>query len=537
MITANENIKSMINSPVRKITAKVELYEGSTLVDTFSHDGKLIDFTIERVVEEDKFFGFGVCQHIKVNILDTNREIDYITPAYSLKIAYGVNGEYIYTHPTFYITQTRRDENTNQLSIYGYDAIYPAAAHYTSELTYTTPYTIQQFATICASFLSTAGLSIQRIGESETCFATNYENGANLEGTETIREVLDDIAEATQTVYFINNEDKLVFKRLDANAANDIVIDKSKYFDLNTEDGRRLKTICHATELGDNVSASVEASGSTQYVRDNIFWEMRDDIDTLVNNALAAVGGMSIRQFDCSWRGNFLAEIGDKIALTTKDNDIVISYLLDDTIEYNGSLQEKSQWSYKEDAETESNPSSLGDVLKQTYAKVDKANKEITIMASGVESNSNEISKLNINTENIFASVKRIETNTETAITDVNKNINELTTKVESTMTAEDVKLEIKSELANGVNSITTSTGFTFNDEGLTVEKSGSEMKTQITEDGMTVFRDETAVLVANNIGVQATNLQANTYLIIGNNSRFEDYDSGTRTGCFWIGN
>ena len=73
MITANENIKSMIDSPVRKITAKVELYEGSTLVDTFSHDGKLIDFTIERVIEEGKFFGFGICQHIKVNILDINR--------------------------------------------------------------------------------------------------------------------------------------------------------------------------------------------------------------------------------------------------------------------------------------------------------------------------------------------------------------------------------------------------------------------------------------------------------------------------------
>ena len=518
MITANENIKSMINSPVRKITAKVELYEGSTLVDTFSHDGKLIDFTIERVVEEGKFFGFGICQHIKVNILDTNREIDYITPAHSLKIAYGVNGEYIYTHPTFYITQTRRDENTNQLSIYGYDAIYPAAAHYTSELTYTTPYTIQQFAAICASFLSTTGLSIQRIGESETCFATSYENGANLEGTETIREVLDDIAEATQTVYFINNEDKLVFKRLDTNATNDIVIDKSKYFDLNTEDGRRLKTICHATELGDNVSASVEASGSTQYVRDNVFWEMRNDIDTLVNNALAAVGGMSIRQFDCSWRGNFLAELGDKIALTTKDNDVVISYLLDDTIEYNGSLQQKSKWSYEEDAETESNPSSLGDVLKQTYAKVDKANKQIEIVAD-------EAAAIKLDNKSIQASVTELDNNLSNVITEVN-----------AKMTAEDVSISIQKAMEQGVEAVTTSTGFTFNSDGLQISKTGSEITTTITENGMTVKRDNNEVLVADNLGVRAEDLHATTFLIIGVNSRFEDYDGGSRTGCFWIG-
>ena len=518
MITANENIKSMINSPVRKITAKVELYQGSTLVDTFSHDGKLIDFTIERVVEEGKFFGFGICQHIKVNILDTNREIDYITPAHSLKIAYGVNGEYIYTHPTFYITQTRRDENTNQLSIYGYDAIYPAAAHYTSELTYTTPYTIQQFAAICASFLSTTGLSIQRIGESETCFATSYENGANLEGTETIREVLDDIAEATQTVYFINNEDKLVFKRLDTNATNDIVIDKSKYFDLNTEDGRRLKTICHATELGDNVSASVEASGSTQYVRDNVFWEMRNDIDTLVNNALAAVGGMSIRQFDCSWRGNFLAELGDKIALTTKDNDVVISYLLDDTIEYNGSLQQKSKWSYEEDAETESNPSSLGDVLKQTYAKVDKANKQIEIVAD-------EAAAIKLDNKSIQASVTELDNNLSNVITEVN-----------AKMTAEDVSISIQKAMEQGVEAVTTSTGFTFNSDGLQISKTGSEITTTITENGMTVKRDNNEVLVADNLGVRAEDLHATTFLIIGVNSRFEDYDGGSRTGCFWIG-
>ena len=61
---------------------------------------------------------------------------------------------------------------------------------------------------------------------------------------------------------------------------------------------------------------------------------------------------------------------------------------------------------------------------------------------------------------------------------------------------------------------------------------------TQITEDGMTVNRAGEAVLVADNVGVKATNLVANTYLIIGGRSRFEDYDLNgePRTGCFWIG-
>ena len=102
-------------------------------------------------------------------------------------------------------------------------------------------------------------------------------------------------------------------------------------------------------------------------------------------------------------------------------------------------------------------------------------------------------------------------------------------------MTAEELKLEIKKEIDNGVSKVETTTGFTFNEEGLTVNKSGSEIKTLITEDGMTVYKNNEAVLRANNTGVDAMNLRATTYLIIGNNSRFEDYDTN-RTGCFFIG-
>jgi hypothetical protein len=59
-------------------------------------------------------------------------------------------------------------------------------------------------------------------------------------------------------------------------------------------------------------------------------------------------------------------------------------------------------------------------------------------------------------------------------------------------------------------------------------------MQTTITEDGMTVYRDSEAVLIADHEGVKAEDLHATTYLIIGNNSRFEDL--GDRTACFWIG-
>ena len=115
----------------------------------------------------------------------------------------------------------------------------------------------------------------------------------------------------------------------------------------------------------------------------------------------------------------------------------------------------------------------------------------------------------------------------------MNQNITSLTNRVDATMSAEDIKFEISKELQNGTNKVTTNTGFTFNESGLTIDKSDSEMSTNINENGMTISKNGGTVLTANNKGVQAKNLYATTYLIVGN-SRFESY-KGNRTGCFYV--
>ena len=533
----------MINSPIRSIKGKVELYNGSTLIDTYKHNDDLKSFSVERVGEE-KFFGFGVCQKANIKLLDVYRE-KTITTDNSFKLSFGYNeNSYLIPYPTFTVTEVHRDENTNQLSITAYDLINEAGKHTVSELSFTSTlddettevinsYTIREFAERCASLIGASALQI--INVEDEVFDTFYEGGANFDGAETIREALTAIAEATQTIFYIDSKDALVFKRLDIDGNAVITIDKSKYIELDSKTNRRLSSICHATELGDNVSAAMTETGTTQYVRNNPFWDMRDDIATLVENALAAIGGLTINQFNCNWRGNYLLEIGDKFHITTKDNDTVTSYLLDDVSSYDGTFSQETRWSYTDSEETASNATTLGDALKQTYARVDKVNKQIDLVASEVVGNSEKIAALEISTEGINASVQSLEKGNGEALDSLNGEIEELTKKVEASISADEVKLEIQTQLSNGVTKVETNTGFTFDDEGLTVEKSGSEMKTQITEDGMTVFKNNEAVLTANNIGVNAVNLHATTYLIIGTNSRFEDYGY-SRTGCFWIG-
>lgn len=114
--------------------------------------------------------------------------------------------------------------------------------------------------------------------------------------------------------------------------------------------------------------------------------------------------------------------------------------------------------------------------------------------------------------------------------------IDTLTKRVDATMTADQVEIAISQELEKGVGKVTTSTGFTFNEDGLTVSRSNVDITTNINEDGMRITKNNEEVLTANNSGVDAKNLHATTYLIIGGNSRFEDYNNGSRTGCFWIG-
>lgn len=522
---------TMNNSPVRNINCYASFFDRDTYNTVLDCDctNYLKSLSIERVGEEGKFFGFGVSHKVNIKLLDINREIDIKA------------NNYMFIHfddlpPTMFatVTEVHRDEVTNELSITAYDDLYLALSHTVDELELPTSYTIADVAAACGKWFGSLYVSgieeeiipfpVKYVGDFgvNNPFLLEYPEGANLEGTETIRELLDDIAEATQTIYYLyfdfysDEGFSLCFKRLSMEEEPALTITKDDYFELTSSTNRRLGTIANVTELGDNVAASTDASGSTQYIRDNAFWALREDIDILVEDALAATGGLTLNQFECNWRGNYLLEIGDKIALITKDNETVYSYLVDDVINFDGTYSQHTRWHYPDGIETEANPSNLGDALKKTFARVDKANAEIEIVA-------NETAIIKMSADSINQSVIKTD-----------ETIAELKNEVNTRVTAEQVQYTIENELLNGVDKVTTATGFTFDGEGLKIEKSDSELSTQITEDGMQISNNGHEVLKVNNQGIKAEDLHAVTYLIIGNNTRIEDYNG--KTGCFWIG-
>lgn len=163
---------------------------------------------------------------------------------------------------------------------------------------------------------------------------------------------------------------------------------------------------------------------------------------------------------------------------------------------------------------------------------------ELSTIKSETKTITETVTQLQLGSDSINASVKSLEQTVKETTEGLANDISIIQDQVNLAMTSDDVKIEIEKNLINGVNKISTTTGYTFNENGLNISKSDSEMKTQITEDGMKIYKNDDVMLTANNQGVDAKNLHATTYLIIGGNSRMEDFiENGVkRTAIFWIG-
>lgn len=103
---------------------------------------------------------------------------------------------------------------------------------------------------------------------------------------------------------------------------------------------------------------------------------------------------------------------------------------------------------------------------------------------------------------------------------------------------AQQLSLRFQTISDSGVQKVRTETGFCFDENGLSIQKSGTQMENLLDERGMYVKRSGEVVLQADQDGVTATDVTVHNYLILGGHARFEaygDYAQEDRTACFWI--
>lgn len=540
MINSSVNIN--INENLRRtIQGKVELYNGSTRLNTFTYNDKekgIQEITVTRTGEKGKFFGFGICQQATVKIIDKNKNLTF-KKGHVLRTYFRANDSTSYdlVCPRFYIKEDVIDEKTHVHTITAYDALDAATGHVWRELGLVPPYTLTSVVSAITSLLGLAGYTIPSTG-----FDVSYNEAANFGGDETIRQALNALAEATQTIYYVDHNNKLTFIRLSQIFTPQYTIHKQDYFEFTQALPVTITKIAHISELGDNYEFGTD-TGVCQYIRDNPFWNNRNDISSLVRNGSSRISGLTIVPHTLKWRGNFLTEIGDRVLIETANGN-VDTYILDDSFSYTGGFNQTCSWEYTPEGEkiTAANPVTIGEKINQTYAKVDKVDRKVTLYASEIDDTVSSVGELQVGTELINASIQSIERQLVEVDTDIEDALNQANTRIDSLYSDVALKLDktgveitVEQKLEQGVDKVVTSSkNYTFDDTGLNIASSDSEISTRILEDGMRIYKNDEEVLVANNRGVTATDLYATTFLIIGDNSRLEN--SGRRTACFWIG-
>lgn len=174
---------------------------------------------------------------------------------------------------------------------------------------------------------------------------------------------------------------------------------------------------------------------------------------------------------------------------------------------------------------------SFGKQFREILGLIDESREKVDSVESGLRSEITQTStELSRTTEEIYLQAERV-----TSLTD---DFNTLSSEVDMKLDANEVNIAIKQEMENGVDRVETKTGYRFDSDGLRISKSGEQMANVLDNTGMYVTRSGDEILTANHNGVDAVNLHAKTYLIIGagsGTSRFEDYGIG-RTGCFFVG-
>lgn len=118
---------------------------------------------------------------------------------------------------------------------------------------------------------------------------------------------------------------------------------------------------------------------------------------------------------------------------------------------------------------------------------------------------------------------------------ETNGRVEQLEQAASLSVTQDQVNISIQ-EAIGEINSITTETGYRFDKDGLFITQSESDTTTVIDSTGLLVTdKSGNPVLTAKGDNVDAKNLNATTYLSVGGRARFENHGSD-RVGCFWIG-
>lgn len=503
--------KEAINEYGKQITASFVyngvLYKGEQIISMNPHyEGSLlktvmkcldIEIDGELLEETSAIVGIAIAGKAVAGVSSATDDNSIKFAKFGVKAPYDTDYSYI-QYGTHLIKEAKRDEESQTISLECYDLMLQSMIPYDLTLNYKQGITVKGLLdAIC-----------DRLGWKKG-YTTFYNcdvlvDEEKYDISDTFRDALDDIAEvAGAMIGFVDDALTVIYP---TNSGEVIDEENLKSLTMGKKYGPINSVVIARTPQEDNIYKK-DANSIAKYGMTEIRIENNQIIDThredFMDGVCAALFGLSFELYELESFGIGYLNFGDFFAIKTADGVEHKALMLCDDLQITQGVKEESKLEEPEVTATDYSAASKTDkTLRKTILRVDKQDNKITALVTKTD--------------------------------EMASGLADVTKKAELIMDAESVDIKI-SEAIGGIDSIETSTGYTFDKDGLNIHKDGEEMHNTLDNTGMYVRRSGTDILTANNDGVNAINLTARKYLIIGNNARLEDYPDN-RTACFYIG-
>jgi hypothetical protein len=407
---------------------------------------------------------------------------------------------------TYLVKEKKYDEEQDTTILECYDLMLLSMVPYDLSLDYSSGVTVKGLLDAICSRMGWSKRYTDFVNSDKLIEVEKYD------ASYTFRDVLDEISQAAAgSIGFVGDELDVICP-----TPSGEIIDYSnlKSLKIGEHYGPVNSIVLARTPQEDNIirldEESIAAHGLTEIRIENnqIMDSHREDF---IDGILGALLGLEFDLYELESFGIGYLKFGDIFTLEDPDGVMRTALMLCNDLVIDQGLNETSRLEAPEVTQTDYSAASESDrLLNKTILRVDKQAQEISALVSTTEQVKNDL-------DGVAATVTHMS---------------------EVMMDSDSVDIKI-STAVEGIDSVTTSTGYTFDQNGLQISKDGDQMKNRLDNTGMYVTRDGEEILGANNEGVQALNLTSRQFLIVGDNSRFENYNNGSdskRTACFYIG-
>ena len=474
-------------------------YEGSLLKTVM----KCLDIELNTELLEDTsaIVGLAIAGKAVAGVAELTEKNAIISPKFGVKGPGDTDYSYI-EFGTHLIKETEKDEEKHTINLECYDLMLKSMIPYDLALDYTKGVTVKDFLdAICDRLGWVKGYTTFH-----NCDVLIDEE--KYDSRVTFRDALDDVAGvAGAMIGFVDDKLTVIYPTdsgevIDEESLKSLTIGK-KFGPINS-------VVLSRAPQEDNIykqdTESITLNGLTEIRIENnqIIDTHRDDF---MDGVCDALFGLSFELYELESFGIGYLNFGEFFTIRTADGAEHKVLMLSDDLKITQGVSEESKLEEPDITETD-------------YSAASKTDKTINKVLLQVDKQENEIRALVTKTKAIEDAHSGLESR--------------VTSMAEILMDEKSVNVKI-TEAIEGIDSVTTSTGYRFDKDGLNIHKDGEDMHNTLDNTGMYVRRNSEDILVANNDGVNAINLTARKYLIIGNNARLEDY-SNNRTACFYIG-